>query len=194
MKRFNHLRGPSAWSDINQPLINMTDSIIIDLWGIFRDLLSLTWYCNSLPAPLFLSLTFVQSPLSLTLPRVIISYLLPCYQRGSPCQDPAGIWTAWRSSDDRKEAQTAAVWSCFPFIRSSQNHFARHSERGQKTRRTKEEVGRQHQGMDRPGVRQASEGSGEQGKMEKASCKIIRDAPKTLAVKGLMIVMMMMND
>ena len=42
------------------------------------------------------------------------------------------------------------VWSCFPFIRSGQIHLARHSERGKKTRRTKEEVGRQHQGMDRP--------------------------------------------
>ena len=38
---------------------------------------------------------------------------------------------------------------------------------------TKEEVGRQHQGMDRPGVRQVPEGSGEQGKMEKTGCKII---------------------
>ena len=28
-------------------------------------------------------------------------------------------------------------------------------------------MGRQHQGMDRPGVRQVPEGSGEQGKMEK---------------------------
>ena len=83
------------------------------------------------------------------------------------------------------------VWSCFPFIRSGQNHLARHSERGKKTRRTKEEVGRQHQGMDRPGVRKVPEGSGEQGKMEKTGCKIICGAPTTLAVKGLM--MMMMN-
>ena len=44
-------------------------------------------------------------------------------------------------------------WSCLPFIRPDQNHLARHSERGKKTRQTKEEVGRQHQGMDRPGVR-----------------------------------------
>ena len=29
------------------------------------------------------------------------------------------------------------VWSRFPFIRSGQNHLARHSERGKKTRRTK---------------------------------------------------------
>ena len=38
---------------------------------------------------------------------------------------------------DRKETQTAVVRSCFPFIRSGQNHLARHSERGKKTRRTK---------------------------------------------------------
>ena len=114
----------------------------------------------------------------------------PCYQQGSPCQDPAGNWTTWRSPDDRKKTQTAVVWSCFPFIRSVQNHLARHSERGKKTRRTKEEVGRQHQGMDRPGVRQVPEGSGEQGKIEKTGCKIICGAPTTLAVKGLMMMMM----
>ena len=54
----------------------------------------------------------------------------PCYQQGSPCQDPAGNWTTQRPPDDHKETQTAVVWSCFPFIRSGQNHFARHSERG----------------------------------------------------------------
>ena len=41
------------------------------------------------------------------------------------------------------------IWSCLPFIRSGQIHLARHSERGKKTRQTEEEVGRQHQGMDR---------------------------------------------
>ena len=80
--------------------------------------------------------------------------------------------------------------SCFPFIRSGQNHLARHSERGKKTRWTKEEVGRQHQGMDEPRVRQVPEGSGEQGKTEKTGCKIICGAPTTLAVKGLMMMMM----
>ena len=98
--------------------------------------------------------------------RKILSHLIqrPCYQRGSPCQDPAGNWTTRRSPDDRKETQTAVVWSCFPFIRSGQNHPARHSERGKKTRQTEEEVGRQYQGMDRPGVRQVPESSGELGK------------------------------
>ena len=81
---------------------------------------------------------------------------------------------------------TAVVWSCLPFIRSGQNHLARHSERGKKTRQTKEEVGRQHQGMDRPGVCRVPEGSGEQGKMEKTGCKIICGAPMTLVVKGWM--------
>ena len=61
------------------------------------------------------------------------------------------------------------------------------------TRQTKEEVGRQHQGMDRPRVRQVPEGSGEQG-MEKTGCKIICGAPTTLAVKGLMMMMMVTND
>ena len=72
-----------------------------------------------------------------------------------------------RPPDHRKETQTPVVWSCLPLIRSGQNHLSRHSERGKKTRQTEEEVGRQHQGMDRPGVRQVPEGSGEQGKMEK---------------------------
>ena len=108
----------------------------------------------------------------------------PCYQLGSPCQDPAGDWTTRRPPDHGKETQTAVVWSCFPFIMSGQNHLARHSERGKKTRQTEEEVGRQHQGMDRPGVRLVPEDSGEQGKMEKFGCKIICGAPTTLAVKG----------
>ena len=53
-----------------------------------------------------------------------------------------------------KRRKLQLVWSCLPFIRSGQNHLARHSERGKKTRQTEEEVGRQHQGMDRPRVRQ----------------------------------------
>ena len=54
-------------------------------------------------------------------------------------------------------------------------------------------MGRQHQGMDRPGVREVPEGSGEQGKMEKTGSKIICGAPTTLAVKGMMMMMMNTN-
>ena len=49
---------------------------------------------------------------------------------------------AIRRSDDRKETQTVVIWSYFPFIRSGQNHLARHSERGKKTRHTENEVRR----------------------------------------------------
>ena len=65
-----------------------------------------------------------------------------------------------RPPDHSKETQSAVVWSCPPFIRSGQNHHARHSERGKKTRQTEEEVGRKHQGMDKPGVRQVPEPRG----------------------------------
>ena len=58
-------------------------------------------------------------------------------------------------------------------------------------RQTEEEVGRQHQGTDRPGVHQGPEGSEEQGKMEETGCEIICGAHMTLAVKGYMMMMMM---
>ena len=62
------------------------------------------------------------------------------------------------------------------------HHLARHSERGKKTRQREEEV-EKHQGMDRPGVRQIPEGSGEQGKMQESGCEIICGAPTILAIK-----------
>ena len=55
---------------------------------------------------------------------------------------------------------------------------------GRRQRQAEEEVGRQHQGTDRPGVRQVPEGSGEQGRMEETGCEIICGAPMTLMVKG----------
>ena len=54
---------------------------------------------------------------------------------------------------------------------------------------SEEEVGSQHQGMDRPGVRQIPEGSGEQGKIEETGCEIICGAPTTLAAKGQVMMM-----
>ena len=81
----------------------------------------------------------------------------------------------------------------FPLHQVWPKHLARHSQREKKTRRKKAEVGR-HQEMDRPGlagVRQLPEGSGEQEKIEKTGCKIMCGAPTTLAVKGLMMMMIM---
>ena len=60
----------------------------------------------------------------------------PCYQRGSQCQDPAGSRTTRGPHDHRKEIQAEVVLTCLPFIRSGQNHLARHSEKGTKTRQT----------------------------------------------------------
>ena len=57
-------------------------------------------------------------------------------------------------------------------------------KRAKKIRQTEEEVGRQHQGMDRRGVRQVPEGSGEQKKMEETGCEVVCGAPTTPAVKG----------
>ena len=107
---------------------------------------------------------------------------------------PAGNRATRRPLGHRKQVQTTVVWICLPFIRSGQNHLARHSERGKKTRQPEEEGGRQYQGMDRPGVRQVPEGSGEQGKLErkkKTGCKIISGAPTILAVEGLMMMTIM---
>ena len=67
----------------------------------------------------------------------------------SPCQDPAGNRTTWRSPDDRKKTQTAVVWSCFPFIRTGQNHLARHSERGEEDKADKGRGGKTTSGNGR---------------------------------------------
>ena len=79
--------------------------------------------------------------------------------------------------------QTEVVWTCLLFIRSGKSHLAKQSERGKKTTQTEEEVERKHQGMNKPGVHQVPEGSGEQGKMEESGCEIIFGAPTTLTVK-----------
>ena len=85
------------------------------------------------------------APCSVNLYIVLLWILLlwrsiqrPCCQQGSPCQDPAGNRTTYRPPDHSKEMQTAVVWQCLPFIRSGQNHLARHSERGKKTRQTED--------------------------------------------------------
>ena len=135
---------------------------------------TLPWGYHSLGQPLLTS-PFPSLPFDFYLQR-------PCYNEQVRAKIQQAIGP---------HKETTVVWSCFPFIRSGQNHFARHSERGKKTRRTKEEVGR-HQGMDRPRVRQIPEGSGEQGKMEKTECEVVCAAPTTLTVKGLMMMMMML--
>ena len=103
----------------------------------------------------------------------------PCCPQKSLCQDPAGNQTTQRPLDHCKKIQTEMVWTYLPFFRSGKNHLARHSERGKKTRQTEKEVGRQHQEMDRPGVCQVPEGSGEHRKMEESGCGAICGAQMT---------------
>ena len=55
---------------------------------------------------------------------------------------------------------------------------------GGRRQETEEEVGKQHQGMDRPRVCQVPEGSGEQRKLEETCCELICGAPMTPAVKA----------
>ena len=56
------------------------------------------------------------------------------------CENRAGKWTTRRPLDHHKETQTAVVWTCLPFIRSCQNHLARHLGRGKKTRQTRKRL------------------------------------------------------
>ena len=111
----------------------------------------------------------------------------PCYQRGSPCQDQAGNWTTW-SPDDRKKTQTAVVWSCFPFIRSAktilQGTVKGGRRQGGQRKRWEDNI------REWTGLEFGPEGSGEQGKIEKTGCRIICGVLTTLAVKGLMMMMM----
>ena len=79
--------------------------------------------------------------------------------------------------------------SCFEFellrtqpCMSGQNNLSSHSERGKKTRRMEEEVGRPHQGMDRPGICHGPEGSGEQRRIAEIDCEVICGAPTAPAV------------
>ena len=98
---------------------------------------------------------------------------IPCYQRGSPNQDPAGNRTTRRSPDDRKEMQTAVVWSCFPFIRSGQNHLARHSEREKEDKADRGRGGKTTSGNGLAWRSPSPRGQWRTGKMEETGCEII---------------------
>ena len=84
------------------------------------------------------------------------------------------------------------VWSCFPFIRSGQNHLARHSERGKKTRAGRGRGGKTTSGNGQAWSSASPRGQWRTEKKGENGCKIICGAPTTLAVKGLMMMMMMM--
>ena len=96
-------------------------------------------------------------------------------------------WTTRRPPDDRKETQTnCSGMVMFPVDQVWPKPFCKAQSKGEedKANRNKKEVGRQHQGMDRPGVRQVLEGSGEEKLMEESGCEVICSEQTTPADKG----------
>ena len=104
-----------------------------------------------------------------------------CYQRGSPCQDPAGNRATRRPPDHCKKMQTSVVWSCFPFIRSGQNHLARGKWKGEEDK------------MDKGRSGKTTLGNGQAWSLASPRGQWRTGAPTTLAVKGLMMMMMIVH-
>ena len=107
----------------------------------------------------------------------------PCYQRGNPCQDQQviGPHEDLLTIVKRRKLQWYGHVSRLSGLA---NTILQNTMKGGRRQGREEEVGRQHQGMDRPGVWQVPEGSGEQGKMEETGCEIVCGAPTTLAATG----------
>ena len=116
----------------------------------------------------------------------------PCYQRGSPCLDPAGNCTTRRPPErvKRRKLQWYGHVSRSSGLAKTilQGTVKRGSRQGRQRKRWEDSI------RECPGVRQVPEGSGDQGKMEKTGCKIICCAPTTLAIKGLMMMMTKMRE
>ena len=83
------------------------------------------------------------------------------------------------------------VWTCLPFVRSGQNHLAKHGKRGEvdkegnKTKQNKkrwEDNIKEWTGLEFAKSQRAVEN---REKMEETGCEIICGAPTTLAVKGI---------
>ena len=104
----------------------------------------------------------------------------PCYQRGSPCQDPAGNRTTRRPPDHRKETQTAVVWSYL--AKTVLQGAVKGGRRQSRQRKRWEDNIREWTGLEFGRSQRAVEN----GKMEASGCEIIYGAPMTLAVKGYM--------
>ena len=61
--------------------------------------------------------------------KTVFSFFLMVWSLGRHPSNIAGDRTPRRPADHQKEMQIAVVWSCLLFIRSGQNHLARHRER-----------------------------------------------------------------
>ena len=106
----------------------------------------------------------------------------PCYQRGSLCQDSAGKWLHKDLLTIVKRCKLKSYQhvSCSSDLAKT---ILQGIVKGGRQRR-KKEVGRQNEGMDRPGVCKIPDGNGNQRKMEETGCEITCGAPTTPTVKG----------
>ena len=82
-----------------------------------------------------------------------------------------------------KEMQIAVVWMCL-LSSGLDKPSCKAQWKGAEDEADRRKGGKTSQGMDRPWIRQAPEGSGEQRKMEDTGCETICGAPIILAVKG----------
>ena len=83
------------------------------------------------------------------------------------------------------------IWTCLLFNRYGKNHIPRHNERGKTIRQTEEDMEdniRDWTGLEFGKSQRAVENRGKN--MEKTGCEVICVAATTIAVKGLMIIMM----
>ena len=71
------------------------------------------------------------------------------------------------------------VGPCAPLNWPCKNHLARDSERRSKKRKTKEEMGRQHQGLDRIELPRVPKSDRRQRRVEKSSGYVFSGAPTT---------------
>ena len=111
----------------------------------------------------------------------------PFYQRGSPCQGPAGNQPTWRllTTVKRRNLQWYGhVSRLSGLAKTILQGTVKGGRRPGRQRKRWEDNIREWTGLEF--------GKFQRGKMERTGCKIICGAPTTLLVKGLMMVMMMM--
>ena len=77
------------------------------------------------------------------------------------------------------------VWPHLKILWHGEDNSAGDRERSKKERKTEEEMGRLHQGMDENRVWRFPEGSRRQGMVKRYCCNVICGAPTTSKVKGL---------
>ena len=131
--------------------------------------------------------------------------MLPLFQTGFSLENAAVVCTIPESisvtdSSTIDKVETSFEWQVISFIseirlmhslvtsiylyaHGSRTLTTELSERVKNTRQTEKQVWRQHQGMDKPGVRQVPGGSRERRKIEE-TCEVICGGPTTPAAKG----------